>query len=162
MQLKLAFAIITTALSSFCYAQNTALNNAPQCDDKKVHADLVDLDNTFENQGFKLIQYKTLTMPSGNYMPIYVSLEQGKMYQFNFVVNHDYNQYTFALIDQDKQKLIDEKIKSKDHNNRLTKSFTAPYTGNYVVILTQKVKGQSEACGGFSVLKAVNDHLPGK
>lgn len=162
MQLKLAFAIITTTFSSFCFAQNTALNNAPQCNDKKLHADLVDLNNGFENQGFKLIQYTTLTMPSGNYMPVYVNLEQGKMYQFNFVATEDYSQYTFALIDQEKNKLIDEKVKSKDHNHRLTKSFTAPYTGRYVVIMTQKVKGRSEACGGFSVLKAINDHLPAK
>lgn len=161
MQLKLTLAIITTAISSLCFGQSNQ-NNAASCNDNRLHSELVDVDNSFEQQGFKLVQYKTLSMPSGDYLPIYVSLEQGKMYQFNFIANEHYNQYTFTLLDQDKQKLIDEKIRSKDNNNKLTKSFTAPYTGNYVVILTQKVKGQKSACGGFSVLKAVNDHLPGK
>ena len=158
MQLKHSLAIIASAFTTFCYAQT----KTQTCNDTKLHSELVETDNAFEQQGFKLIQYKTLTMPSGDYMPIYITLEQGKMYQFNFIANQDYNQYTFTLLDQDKKKLIDDKIKSKDHKNKFTKSFTAPYSGNYVVILTQKVKGQDQACGGFSVLKAVNDHLPGK
>lgn len=158
MQIKHGLAIITTFFSALCYGQN----NTNTCNDAKLHAELVEVNNIFEQQGFKLTQYKTLTMPSGNYMPIYVSLEQGKMYQFNFIATQNYSQYTFTLLDQDKKKLIDDKVKSKDHKNKLTRSFTAPYTGNYVVILTQKVKGQDQACGGFSVLKAVNDHKPAK
>jgi hypothetical protein len=146
----------------FC-VQAQQQQNVKTCSDKTVHAELVSMDKSLEQQGFNLLQFKLMSMPSGAYVPVEIAMEQGKMYQINFIASKNYQQYTFTIIDKDRNKIVNKKIKQKDGiNNQFTESFAAPYTGNYIIVLTQKVKGQSEACGGFSILKAVNDHLPAK
>lgn len=156
MQLKLTLAVIASAITFLSYGQG----KQDVCNDPKVHSELVSIDNSWEQQGFQLVQYQSFNMKSGGIYPVYISMEQGKMYQLNFVASEGYQQYTFALIDKDKKKLIEQKVKSKENKHHLTLSFAAPYTGNYVFVLSQKVKDKDVACGGFSVLKAVNDHLP--
>lgn len=159
MRLKISLAVFAAALSF----SGSAQQNVAGCSDKTVHAQLVSIDQALEQQGFSLIQFKLMSMPSGDYVPVEIAMEQGKMYQINFIASKNYHQYTFAIMDRDRKKIVDKKVKQKDGmNNQYTESFAAPYTGNFIVVLTQKVKGQDEACGGFSVLKAVNDHLPAK
>jgi hypothetical protein len=159
MSLKITLATIATIGSFMTYGQ---AQNVSICKDNAMNSQLVSLDNGLENQGFKLVQYQMMNMPSGSYIPVAVTLEKDKMYQLNFVASNNYSQYTFVLMDKDHKKWIDLKIKQKDNKVILSQSFAAPASGEYMVLLTQKVKGQNEACGGFSVLKAVNDHLPGK
>ena len=157
MRLTITMAAISTLLTFSAHAQQ----NVAGCSDNAVHTQLVTVDQTLEQQGFSLIQFKMMSMPSGAYVPVDVTLEQGKMYQINFIASQQFSQYTFTILDKDKNKTVDKKVKQKDGvSNQLTESFAAPYTGRYIIILTQKVKGKSEACGGFSILKAVNDHLP--
>lgn len=122
------------------------------CNDKTVHAELVIMNKSVEQTGFSLVQFHTLSLPAGNYVPLYVSMEAGKMYQINFVGSKDAKNYTLVLIDKDKKKLIDKKKEPNAH--QFTQSFTAPYTGTYALILSQKVKGESSSCAGVSVLKA--------
>ncbi len=75
------------------------------------------------------------------------------MYQINFLASKDFQQYNLTLVDKDRKKLINKKVK-QGGSSRLSESFAAPYTGNYIIILSQKVKGQPEACGGISILKS--------
>jgi hypothetical protein len=169
MSLKISLAIVATVCSFMTYGQaqkqaptqaQPKNQNPPECKDNFMHSQLVSIDNALENQGFKLVQYQLVNMPSGAYVPLFVTLEKDKMYQMNFVANKGYSQYTFVLMDKDHKKWIDLKVKQKENKDHLTQSFAAPESGQYVVILTQKVKGQDATCGGFSMLKAVNDHLP--
>lgn len=156
MRLKISIALLATVFVFRAAAQQQ--QNVAVCTDKALHADLVSLDNALEQRGFKLVQFKTMNLPSGAYVPLTVSMEAGKMYQINFLANKNYNQFTFTLVDKDHKKLIDKKVKQKSGaDHQLSESFSAPYTGEYIIILTQKVKGQTEACGGFSLLKAVNN-----
>jgi hypothetical protein len=158
MRLKVSLALLASA---FTFYTNAQTQNVAGCNDKTVHAQLVSIDQTLEQQGFKLVQFKLMSMPSGAYVPVEVAMEQGKMYQVNFIAAKNYQQYTFTILDRDRKKVVDKKVKQKDGlNNQFSESFAAPYTGNFIIVLTQKVKGQDEACGGFSILKAVNDHLP--
>lgn len=161
MRLKIFLVALTATCSVSAYAQQQ--QNVVGCSDRTVHAELVSLDKSLEQQGFSLLQFKLMSMPSGAYVPVEATMEQGKMYQINFVASKSYQQYTFTIIDQDRKKIVHKKIKQKEgSSNQLTESFAAPYSGNFIIVLTQKVKGQDEACGGFSILKAVNDHLPAK
>jgi len=159
MSLKITFAILASAITfaSFGQAQNVSI-----CKDNAMNSKLVTLDEEMEQRGFKLVQYQMMNMPSGAFVPVTVKLEKDKMYQFNFLASGNYSQYTVTLVDETHKKWIDQKVKQKDNKAMFSQSFAAPATGNYIVILTQKVKGQNEACGGLSILKAVNDHLPGK
>jgi hypothetical protein len=159
MSLKITSAIFASMLSLMSYGQE---QRAVVCRDNAVNEQLVSLDNGLEERGFKLVKYQMITMPSGSLVPVTVTLEKDKMYQINFIANKDYQQYTITLVDKDRKKWMDKKIKQKDNKGMFTESFAAPESGEYYIILTQKVKGMAEACGGISVLKAVNDHLPYK
>jgi len=157
MSFKIALAFIASAFSFYSYGQ---AQNVSICKDSEMNSHLVSLDNGLEQQGFKLMQFQMMNMPSGSLVPITVTLEKNKMYQLNFIASKNYQQYTFTLLDKDHKKWIDKKVKQKDNRHEFTESFAAPASGEFIIVLTQKVKGQAEACGGFSVLKAVNDHLP--
>ncbi len=148
-----AFTVGACLMISSAYAQPQ--QNISACTDKLVHTELVMLDKELENRGFSLMQFHTVNMPSGAYVPFSLKMEAGQMYQLNFIGQKEFKEYTFTLIDRDKKKLINRKVKPKgESDNRISESFVAPYTGQYIVVLRQKIKGGAEACGGFSVLKA--------
>lgn len=156
MRLKLSFALLASIFSCCAVAQQQ--QHVAACTDKALHAELVSWNNAFEQRGFKLVQFQTMDFPSGAYVPVTVNMEAGKMYQINFFANKDFQQCTLTLLDKNKAKLISKKIKQKDApGHKISESFTAPYSGDFYIILTQKVKGRDAACGGISVLKAVNN-----
>lgn len=128
-----------------------------ECYDSKLHYEMVTLNQTFENQGFKVNLFKTISIPSKAYLPIALTLEQGKLYQINYVVQDNYQNYTMILIDKNKKELFKLKIKSKDtENNFSIQGLVAPYSGDYWLILTQEVKGAKRACAGISVMESMN------
>ncbi|PSK95129.1 hypothetical protein [Taibaiella chishuiensis] len=151
MRNKIVLAFFTAVISSTAFAQQE--QSVSSCTDKVMHAELVSLDKSFEQQGFSVIMFNSMSMPSGSYVPVQLNMEQGKMYQINFLASKDFQQYNLTLIDKDRKKLINKKVK-QGGSNRLSESFAAPYTGNYIIVLSQKVKGQPEACGGISILKS--------
>ncbi len=154
MHLKITLAIIASAFSLGIHAQQQ--QNVTACTDKVMHAELVSLDKSLEQRGFDLEQFNMMNFPSGSYVPVSVNMEAGKMYQINFIASKNFNHFQFTIIDKDRNKLVDKKIKQKDgSSNQLSESFAPPYTGNYIIVVSQKVKGQDVACGGLSILKAI-------
>jgi hypothetical protein len=150
MRIPLILAALASALSFGAYAQQQ--QNVAICSDKVMHAELVSLDKSLEQRGFSLQQFKMMKVPSGSYVPVTVSMKAGEMYQINFLASKNFQQYHVTIIDKDRKKLVDKKVK-QGGSPQLSESFAAPYTGNYVIVLSQKVKGQDEACAGLSVLK---------
>jgi hypothetical protein len=153
MRTKIILAFIATVFSTGVFAQQQ--QNVAVCSDKVMHSELVSIDKSFEQKGFDVVQFNMMKFPSGAYVPVQVTLEQGRMYQINFLASKDFQQYNFTILDKDRKKLVDKKVKQKDGNNtRLSESFAAPYSGSFLIVISQKVKGQKEACGGLSILKA--------
>ncbi len=74
-----------------------------------MHAELVSLDKSFEQQGFSLVQFNTMSMPSGSYVPVQINMEQGKMYQINFLASKNFHQYALTIVDKDRKKLVNKK-----------------------------------------------------
>lgn len=137
---------------------NFSLANAQQqdeCNNAQMHKELVTLNQSFENQGMKLHYYSMIHLPNKVYVPVSVTFEQGKMYQINFLANPDYQNYSMVLIDQEKNELIKIKVKSRNTEGHLTsQSFMAPRTGNYWLIMMQKVKNSESNCAGLSILES--------
>lgn len=150
MRNKIFMALAASALSFCSYAQQQ--QNVAVCSDRVMHSELVSLNKSYEERGFSLDQFQMMSMPSGSYVPVTVNMKEGKMYQINFIASKNFQQYHLTVMDKDRKKLIDKKVK-QGGNQQISESFAAPYTGTYMIILSQKVKGQTEACGGLSVLK---------
>ncbi len=160
---SIIFTVLVTAMMPILTVKATAQQNVAACTDKLIHTELVMLDKELEDRGFNLVQFQTMNMPSGAYLPVTLQMDAGQMYQINFIANKEFKEYSLTLIDKDRQKLVDRKMKQKSGaKHHISESFVAPYSGNYVIVLTQKLKGVKEACAGFSVLEATAPAKPGK
>lgn len=134
---------------------NQSIEISNPCQDKYLHGEMVDLNKDFAQQGFSLELFKVLSFPAKTYIPVTVNLEEGEMYQINFVANRDFQKASLVLLDEHKKELINKKYNGKSSQQHwFSQSVVAPYTGTYWIILTQKVKGEDQVCGGLSVLKA--------
>lgn len=145
------FLFIAFTYSFSSYAQST------NCDDGKLHYELVTLNESFENQGFKLFLFQSLNIQTKTYLPIKLQLEQGKMYQINYIVQDNFKNYDMILIDKNKKELFKIQVKNKKTDKHYSsQGLVAPYSGDYWLILTLKVGGAKKACAGLSVMESMN------
>lgn len=145
--------ILLLAFSFGGYTQE--MQEVGRCTNKDMHTRLVSMDDEWEGKGFKITVFNLMSMPSGYFVPVQVPVQEGREYKVFFLAHKNYQQYSFALIDDKRNKLTDLKVKSKTgQSNEFTHSFKATYTGTMWIILSQKVRGSDDACGGISVLEA--------
>lgn len=148
------FCIFTSTNIFAQQAQKQAAKEAV-CNDPQVHSTLVSINENFVGQGYTITHFETVSIPSKAILPVYVKMEQGKLYQLNFVGSHDYKEIALVVIDKDKNKVVETKLKSKNSKDHvISQNFIAPYTGNFMIAVSQKLKDAKEACGGVSILKA--------
>lgn len=128
---------------------------AEACDDEVLNKEMLDLARDFTHQGFGIQLFEQLRVPEKTFISVPVSMEQGEMYQINFVADRYFQKYTLILLDRDKNELIKEKAKGKaSQEHYYSRSIAAPYTGDYWILIQHTVKDQSTSCAGLSVLKA--------
>ncbi|MFT4060757.1 MAG: hypothetical protein QM642_00200 [Edaphocola sp.] len=142
------------------YGSTFSQSKAPvlqPCNNSEVGTEIMALSSSFQQRGFELLQFQTMMMPSGAYFPISMNMEQGRSYEINFVVPQQFHQFNVTIIDKDKKELVNKTVKSKKGgSNKFSQSFAPPYSGIFMVVLSQKIKGGGVACGGVSVLRAKN------
>lgn len=151
--MRTIISLVLVVLGVQTFAQNTQPTGT--CSDNSIHAELVSINNNYEKTGFDLIQFKTVNLQSKALLPIVVEMQVGKMYQLNFLGNKTAKEISIVLFDKERNKLIDEKRKLKSDNadHLISVSFAAPYSGNYIVIISQRQKAKEALCAGFSILK---------
>lgn len=146
--------LLVPALTFAQQTQQTP-NPSESCNDPYLHSEMVEQNEDFLQQGFSIDFFKVIQFPKNTYVPVKVHLEQGKMYQINFVANRFFQNFSMVMMGKDKQQIFSEKVKGKDSQQHwFSKSMAAPYTGDYWIIMSQKAKGRDMVCGGLSVLKA--------
>ena len=69
-------------------------------------------------------------------------------YQF-----HSASKIFFELYDGQDNKLVEKTIKKVDDTNFIIYSFVPQKTDLYLVVLTQKIKGDAEVCGSFTIMQ---------
>lgn len=142
-------------LGLYSYAQEQGVNSLiDNCRDTFLHSEMVDYNSDFLQQGFNIQLFQVVEFPKNTYVPISIQLEKGKMYQFNFVMNRFFQNASVAFIGKDKKEFFKDKWRGKTSQQHwFSKSFVAPYTGEYWLIMSQKAKDREIVCGGLSVLK---------
>lgn len=155
---KLCIVALLAATPLLSLAQNPqmeTLNPKEVCDDPYLHSEMVSYNEDFLQQGFTVDLFQVVQFPKNAYVPVRIHLEQGQMYQINFVANRFFQKVSVTLMGKDKQQIFQEKFKGKTSQQHwFSKSMVAPYTGDYWVIMTQKAKDRDMVCGGLSILKA--------
>jgi len=155
---KLCFVWLLAAVPAFGFCQTPqakTINPKEVCDDPYLHGEMVAYNEDFLQQGFTVDLFQVVQFPKNAYVPVRIHLEQGQMYQINFVANRFFQKVSITLMGKDKEQIFQEKFKGKTSQQHwFSKSMVAPYTGDYWVIMTQKAKDKDMVCGGLSVLKA--------
>lgn len=125
------------------------------CTDPYLHDEMVQYNDIFIKQGFSIQLFKVIPFPKNSYVPVKIHMKQNKLYQVNFVANRRFQKTTITLVGKDKKEIFKETFRGKTSQQHwFSKSVSAPYTGDYWVIMSQKAKGQDIVCGGLSVMKA--------
>lgn len=127
---------------------NSYAQQIPTCTDAYVHDKVVSNNNMYEQQGYKLHFTRQMHILSGGFQPVTVSLKAGQYYLINFVPFLDATNLKLAILDKDNKTIVNKKGKK---NTILTHSFVAEYTGDYYIVVSQKMRKVKEICGGVSV-----------
>lgn len=142
--------------NSFGQQQQNQL--VPNCNDTIIHKKLVSLNNTSEQNQYKLILTKSILIPNGGLQPVTIELEAGQSYQCNFIPNENAQRVSMQVIGPNRIHVGNKK--ASDGKNPVSLQFTAKQSGTYIMIVSQKLRSkflqsnkQKEVCGGVSVLK---------
>lgn len=155
---KLASFVVILMIPLFSFAQSTASlpKSVDSCDDPYLHPEMVEQNSDFLQQGFEIMLFKVIRFPKNTLVPVKIHMDEGQMYQVNFVANRFFQSVSIVLLGKDKEEIFNESFKGKTSQQHwFSKSVAAPYTGDYWIILSQKAKGRDSVCGGLSLLKAV-------
>ncbi|MCB9046197.1 MAG: hypothetical protein H6550_08650 [Chitinophagales bacterium] len=155
MRIKLhiiASLLLTVAAAQTGYAQMAKVG----CMDQGIRVQGEQIKHDFKAQGMEIYKDAMLTMSSKDPYPIAVQLTQGTLYQFVFVGNKDASKLYFELFDGADTKLVDKVVENKGSNNFMIYSFIPQKTDLYLLIVSQKVKGNREVCGSFTVMQKAN------
>lgn len=147
----LLFSILCT-LSWSVLAQNKNAVDNNLCEDKAVHSKLVNLNQDLEQNNNKLLLFNVLNLQSKAYAPVVVHLEQGQSYIINYVASSSATRYEIMFVDKSQRELFKHSVKSLEPSDYVySNTITAPYSGNYALIINQKTKGAG--CAGVSIFK---------
>jgi len=153
MSKRLLITCLISMLASLSFAQKAPVTDS--CQDPYLHSEMVEQNSSFLQQGFSVNLFKVVHFPKNTYVPVRIHMEQGQMYQINFVANRFFQTVTITLMGKEKMQIFQEKFKGKTSQQHwFSKSVVAPYTGDYWAIMSQKAKGRDMVCGGLSVLEA--------
>jgi hypothetical protein len=107
----------------------------------------------FRAQGMEVYKDAMLGMRPGEPAPIAVQLVERQMYQFVIIGDANASKIFFELYDGQDNKLVEKTIKKVDDTNFIIYSFVPQKTDLYLVVLTQKIKGDAEVCGSFTIMQ---------
>lgn len=129
------------------YAQQKSVSS---CNDNIIHETLVTNNSALEKQGYKITLTKNVSMLNGGIQPVTIDVKKGKNYVVNYIPQSNAKKIKLTIWDKDKNEIAKEK---GSKGQQLSTTFTANYTGQMYIFLSQKIKGSKEVCGGISVLE---------
>lgn len=154
--------VVLATLLCFCSFSMMAQAPAPassvdkglDCQDPYLHSEMVEFNSEFFGQGYQMDLFQIVRFPKKAVITIKVHLEQGRIYQINYVLNRDFTNASIALVSKEKKEVFKDSYRGKNEvGHWFGKSIVAPYTGEYWFVLTQKASGKDMICGGLSILK---------
>lgn len=146
----IAAALLLTITSvNISYAQMAKIG----CMDQGIRVQGEQMKHDLKAQGMEVYKDAMLTMTSKQPYPIAVQLTQGDLYQFVFVGNKTASKLYFELFDGGDNKLVN---KVEDSKNFIIYSFIPQKSDLYLLVVSQKIKGNKEVCGSFTVMQKPN------
>lgn len=147
---------ITALILTIMLSLNSVLaqtNNVSDCNNPHINTILVNTNSALETSGYKLITTKMITLYPKTITTQQLKLEAGKVYQLNFILPSNYKNVQITLINQNKEEVFKDKLRSKEGNKTVfNKSVTPTSSGNYWVVIDAVMNDKSLTCIGFSTL----------
>lgn len=144
----------TLFLSSLLTYNNTqAQSNKIGCLDTKIRLQSEQIKQDFVAQGMVVYKDAMLSMDNKEPYPVAIQLTGNEMYQMVFVGSNQATKLFFELFDGNQKKIAEKVVENNGTNNFIIHSFMPPKSDMYLLVVSQKVKGLKQMCGGLSVMK---------
>lgn len=142
-------------IASFLFFCCNAQAQQPRvgCVNKSMRVQAEQMKHDFKAQGMEVYKDAMLGMRPGEPAPVAVQLVERQMYQFVIIGDANASKMYFELYDGQDNKLVEKTIKKADETNFIIYSFVPQKTDLYLVVLTQKIKGNAEVCGSFTIMQ---------
>lgn len=137
----------------FLFSTAAAQQARVGCVDKSMRVQAEQMKHDFKAQGMEVYKDAMLSMKSNEPYPIAIQLKEKELYQFILVGDYDANKIYFELFDGKDNKLAEKVIKKGDKTNFIIYSFIPSKSDIYLVVLTQKTRGNADVCGSFTVMQ---------
>lgn len=145
--------IVFIASFLFLYCNARAQQPRVGCVNKSMRVQAEQMKHDFKAQGMEVYKDAMLGMRPGEPAPVAVQLVERQMYQFVIIGDANASKMYFELYDGQDNKLVEKTIKKADETNFIIYSFVPQKTDLYLVVLTQKIKGDAEVCGSFTIMQ---------
>lgn len=124
------------------------------CEDENLHYLLVEANKKALNKEGKLTMFQIFQAPSKTFIPVYLPVEKGKVYEINFATDEKQKSLEFVLRDYENNTLLEEKNKNKDKNYAVhTRQFRARESGYLILLVKQKTTKNQSYCLGLSLIE---------
>lgn len=122
------------------------------CVDNTLRVQAEQMKHDFKAQDMEVFMDAMINMVSRKAFPVAVKFEAHQLYQIIFIGNLSADKIEMGLYDTERIK-IDERIINERGKHKIIYSFTPSTSGIYGIVIKQKVKGQKEICGSFTIME---------
>ncbi len=142
-------------IASFLFFCCNAQAQQPRvgCVNKSMRVQAEQMKHDFKAQGMEVYKDAMLSMRPGEPAPVAIQLTEKQLYQFILIGDGNAGKIYFELYDGQDNKLAEKTIKKGDETNFIIYSFVPQKSDIYLVVLTQKIKGNADVCGSFTIMQ---------
>lgn len=151
----LILTILISATNS--YAQRDQLG----CMDKSIRVQAEQFKRDFKAQGLEVFKDAMITMTPKEPTAVAVQLNAGQLYQLVYIGSNKASKIYFELFDGQDNKIAEKKLDKPTDNNFLVYSFIPQKSDVYLLVLTQKIKGNKNVCGSFTIMQKPTQQADG-
>lgn len=149
-----SFLFTTSFLLTLLVLSNSSFAQARiGCMDKSIRVQSEQIKRDFKAQGMEVFKDAMLNMQHKEPYPVAIQLNAQQLYQFVFVGSSTATKLYFELFDGSDKKLAEKIVENTGSHNMIVYSFIPQRTDLYLLVVSQKVKGDKQICGSLTVMQ---------
>lgn len=124
------------------------------CDNDEIHRSLVVANETHLNKDGKLTMFQLIEAPDKAFVPVLISVVEGKRYALNVSVDPAYKKLDLAVIDGEQTEIVKHTSRNRKGDRSVSRQvFTAKETGHYWLVLNLASGKKASNCVGIGIIE---------
>jgi hypothetical protein len=141
--------IILSVIAAPAIAQSDDVIRTSPCDNQSIQKEADSVKLLLESGGFSMLREASITMDSGNEIPIIVPMNEGTWYQFVFIGDMKSNTYEVRMYDYSERQVAYQKKRWGDVDGNVISYSYIPKVSEYHMIKPLQVNSlqKKNLCG---------------